>query len=313
MSNITPENLVPFTGSLKAGQRLLKLSDGSFIPVGAAGVSTSSSTDFYKCSSVDTSNHMWTGKKAVFAQGVYSFESDSTTGLTYTFITPAVGKVYSEDALVSVSSLYQGAFQDWDLYFPMTSATETVTGASLTNSGVTFTGQSAVFDGSSYLSMPQACYNKFNSISSLFFCGWFKLNTLPSSYYYAWDASSAGTKFAFAVRSNAVSGEIYSTSSWGPDVDASFTPDYNWHFSAFYSKAQGNQYVYLDGASIQRGQADAFTQDTIYQAFIGKRVNDVAFFIGELARMGFKFNEDLSAQQFTNRCDALRSSFTPAA
>ena len=37
MSNIITDNLVPFTGSLKAGQRLLKLSDGSFLPVGAAG------------------------------------------------------------------------------------------------------------------------------------------------------------------------------------------------------------------------------------------------------------------------------------
>ena len=34
MSKLTSQNFVPFTGTLQAGQRLLKLSDGTFLPVG---------------------------------------------------------------------------------------------------------------------------------------------------------------------------------------------------------------------------------------------------------------------------------------
>lgn len=63
MSNFTTENLIPITGTVKAGQRLLKLSDGTFLPIGIAGGSTpqssdsqsetpSASMDFYKCTSV---------------------------------------------------------------------------------------------------------------------------------------------------------------------------------------------------------------------------------------------------------------------
>jgi len=34
MAKLTPQNLVQFTGTLQPGQRLLKRSDGTFIPVG---------------------------------------------------------------------------------------------------------------------------------------------------------------------------------------------------------------------------------------------------------------------------------------
>lgn len=36
MGNFNNENLIPFTGELKPGQRLLKRPDGYFIPVGAS-------------------------------------------------------------------------------------------------------------------------------------------------------------------------------------------------------------------------------------------------------------------------------------
>lgn len=54
MAKLTPQNLVKFTGTLQPGQRLIKRSDGTFIPVGAtekpkssgSGNSGSSSGEF---------------------------------------------------------------------------------------------------------------------------------------------------------------------------------------------------------------------------------------------------------------------------
>ena len=65
-------------------------------------------TDFYKCASVTSGGSTWTGYKAVFSNGAYSFESSVTSvtsGLNYTSITPAAGGIYTPDALVEVQSL----------------------------------------------------------------------------------------------------------------------------------------------------------------------------------------------------------------
>lgn len=77
---------------------------GNFMPGGTSGTST----EYYKCASVDTSAKTWSGYKAVFdsTAGTWSFESDATEGLTYTSVTPIVGGIYSADALVNVAFLY---------------------------------------------------------------------------------------------------------------------------------------------------------------------------------------------------------------
>lgn len=49
----------------------------------------------------------WDGYKAVLTDGIYDFETESTTGLTYgTSYIPIVGGIYSADALVQVSGLF---------------------------------------------------------------------------------------------------------------------------------------------------------------------------------------------------------------
>lgn len=98
---------------------------------------------FYKCASVDTANKTWTGYLAVLGEdGTYSFEETVTEGLPYTSVTPVVGKTYSADALVTVSSLYVGlASEGLILYAPFTDSLETETGQtlSLTSGSHTFT------------------------------------------------------------------------------------------------------------------------------------------------------------------------------
>lgn len=100
---LTQHNLVAFNGIIQPGQRLLKHSDGTFIPVGITGAPT----DFYKCVSVDTTNHTWTGYKAYLDNDVYKFEEIITENLSYTNVTPVIDNVYSSDALIS-AVLYLG-------------------------------------------------------------------------------------------------------------------------------------------------------------------------------------------------------------
>ena len=65
---------------------------------------------FLHVSSASTGSKTWSGYKAVFdsTAGTWSFESDVTAGLAYTSVTPIVGRIYSADALVTVSMLYDG-------------------------------------------------------------------------------------------------------------------------------------------------------------------------------------------------------------
>ena len=66
------------------------------------------STDFYRCTSVSSDSSLtWNGKKAVLNEGVYSFESDSTSGLEWSSVKPVVGNTYSADALIK-ATLFQG-------------------------------------------------------------------------------------------------------------------------------------------------------------------------------------------------------------
>lgn len=92
----------------KANQKGLLVNNKFFIPF-AESSGSGTSAEYYKCASVDTSAKTWTGYKAVFADGAYSFESAVTEGLTYTSVTPVVDSIYSADALVAVKNLYSGA------------------------------------------------------------------------------------------------------------------------------------------------------------------------------------------------------------
>ena len=70
-------------------------------PLSGAPVSRSETT---------ASGNTWSGYKAVFdsVTGTRSFDSDLTAGQAYTNVQPIVGGIYSPDALVTVSMLYDG-------------------------------------------------------------------------------------------------------------------------------------------------------------------------------------------------------------
>lgn len=133
MSNYTKQNLVPVPPSqTPAGTLAIKVGDvvftaGSISSGGGGG----GSLDFYRCSYVNSNS--WGGYKAVLNQGVYTFESDSTSGLEYTQVMPTVGQIYSEDALIKVCYMYNGLPQELVFYAPLASAANSAV------SGQTFT------------------------------------------------------------------------------------------------------------------------------------------------------------------------------
>lgn len=58
----------------------------------------------------------WSGRKAVLNKGVYSFQSDSTDGLTYNILKPSIGSFYFRDASAQVSN-FQVSPSLWTLAF----------------------------------------------------------------------------------------------------------------------------------------------------------------------------------------------------
>lgn len=108
--SIKQENLIPYEGELKVGQRLVKVGD-AFIPVGVGGAFEPGSVKFievgsgvyYKCVSVDATNGKWAGNKAIQAEdGSWSFESVITEGLSYINNTPVIGNIYTADASLQI-------------------------------------------------------------------------------------------------------------------------------------------------------------------------------------------------------------------
>lgn len=105
-TDITPpiSSILTYTPAMKIGSSIIVGGiGGNFIPGGGGG--SSSSMDLYKCSAVDTTNKLWSGYKLIVVDGRYEYEAQATTRLSYTWITPEVGTVYSADAMIIVRSV----------------------------------------------------------------------------------------------------------------------------------------------------------------------------------------------------------------
>ena len=120
-------------------------------------------TTFYKCTSVDSSNKSWIGKKAVLADGFYSFELNNTGGLKYTSVVPQTGEIYTADALAQIKFLYTNPLEafvsaSFDLTYNMTingypaSSENGINGELYFTKGMT-QNYALTFNGSSYLDL----------------------------------------------------------------------------------------------------------------------------------------------------------------
>ena len=238
MSNYTTENLVPVLNP-ENGIPAIRIGDQVFTMAASGGA-----TEFYKCASVDTVNQTWTGYKAVLSNGVYSFESTVTSGLTYgSGFTPEVGKIYDDGALVKVDKLYIGLDPAMVFYAPLAeSSAAAETGQVFTQTGtVAYTTENGIpcayFNGSARLSFEMASLLRTLSISAWFKCS----NSSTTPVILGTPGSSHHTASIYIASSNA------GWSSWGDDKLYSCTAGVWHHMALCANSSDGSVDVYIDG------------------------------------------------------------------
>ena len=174
MSNYSSENLILIPAqNVPAGTLAMKIGSDVFT---AGSIVINQGTDFYQCATVNTVNQTWTGYKAVLNNGVYTFEQNVTSGLTYTTVTPQVGSVYSDGALIQ-ATLYQGMpTSGLVFYAPLSSAAAAAqTGQTLTVNGSSLTFGTvngipcATFSGSQYITFSASAFPSGNSDRTISF------------------------------------------------------------------------------------------------------------------------------------------------
>ena len=298
MSNYTNENLINVpSANVPAGTLAMKVGDNIF----TAGNVIIGATDFYKCATVTSGGSTWTGYKAVFdaVTGIYSFEATATSGLTYSVVTPAVGKVYADGALVE-AKLYTGIPDDMVLYIPLSdsSATAAETGQTLTfgGSGFSFTTVNGIpccsFSGGGYVDVGTDDLPSGNFTVSY----WVKFTGTDWGIIYTQPGMNTG------IDSTALSFGIYT--EWGVGATADTT---NWHHFAV-TRDNDTIKVYLDGVNTPAStdtQSFNIGADTC-RLGAHNTVSDAYPFVGNLAAVRV-YNRALSAAEIA----ALAAEFTP--
>ena len=132
----------------------------------------------------------WSGYKAVFdsTAGTWSFESGVTEGLTYTSVTPVVGGIYTKDALVTVSMLYDKLFDGIISYYKLDgNARDSASIYDGTANNVTYKeGKSglcaSVSNYSKYIDLPKGV--SLHGLAQASYSIWVFLESAPSQDFY---------------------------------------------------------------------------------------------------------------------------------
>ena len=281
-----------------------------FFPVGSAqGVEVSSlrisdtgqaspdykgggSSSFYKCTSVTdltlTSPASWSGYKATFSNGKYTFSETQTTGLSYTAMKPVIGGIYTEDALVKIQDLYTGMpTQGLLLYVPLRQNTASAnTGQSLTPS------DPSKLSYATYRGIECA---KFNSTYITAATGSIPIAPMTVSIWAAplvaqkalWCSGSSGDPMMYYSSGNDF--RLYS-----PDTAIGHGAIGDWHHCVWSIPSSGNSTYYFDG--VATGSVKTYESGTMNNIRIGYRNSDQPSWNGYLA--GFRiYNRVLSAAE----------------
>lgn len=306
MSNFTNNNLIAVNpADVPAGSLSAKIGDVYFVAANAVP----QGTGFYKCASVDTTNHTWTGYRAVLTNGVYIFEGTATTGLTYgVAYMPSVGGIYNDGATISVNKMFNGITENGLIFYASLDGshpTEAGTGQTLHSTGtVTYSTiqgiPCGVFDGYSDLHE-----NAFNQMLPIGYS-----DRTVSGWMYA--TSSGGWRWIVGYGTQGIHGhgDILGVTEDG-------YPVYAQHPDVIYSSSVINSWVHVCGVvqnnirklyvnGVLRGEEE-MTQDTqdTYGVHIGSSCGS-EFFSGYAAAIRI-YNRALTSSEIT----ALAGEFTP--
>ena len=253
----------------------------------------------------------WSGYKAVFdsTAGTWSFEDTVTEGLSYTSVTPTVGNIYSEDALVIVSSLWNGIpGENLVFYLPLNKTTIADIGPELSASGtiVNTTMDSipcAYFNGNSRLyassiSIPTGASPRALSL-------WLRYKDIPgttasdASVFAGWGTTSSMARFEAYVEAQELY-IIYSSNYLKTDIKIQ---DANWHHVLLQYDGSTSE-IYYDG---QLAASEAKTLGTRNNyLYVGARENGEYAFDGYLAGIRI-YNRAMTGTEIAY----LASEFTP--
>ena len=206
----------------KLGQKGLLLDNKYFMPLVEGG---GGSAEYYRCASVDTETHTWTGYKAVLNGGVYTFENTVTQGLVYTSITPVIGNIYSTDALVKVSNIYTGNTIPTDglvFYAPLKENKETAeTGQGITNYGnpvfeISDGRRGVLFNGGNYIATNNPASSVFTGFTKEISYGCWLRTNLPNTdeNLRAFSCSESNKGFTIQIKPDITYSALALNSNW---------------------------------------------------------------------------------------------------
>lgn len=208
----------------------------------------------------------WSGYKAIFdsTAGTWSFESDSTSGLTYTSVTPIVGGIYSADALVTVSMLYDKICNRCTAYYRLDgNCRDSVNIHDGIPNKITFVdgkiGKCAHTNGSSqYISLPNEVSVKGRTQVS--YSGWcFIESTLSNEFYIITEIANSAdyTRATFGVSAALLPFAGVRTVATGDNgsfqkvTGTSPISKSTWYFlCAVFDLSNGNIILYVNGVAV---------------------------------------------------------------
>lgn len=273
------------TSKPTANQKGLLVNNKFFIPFAESSGGTSA--EYYKCASVDTSAKTWSGYKAVLNNGIYMFESNVTSGLTYTSVTPVVGSIYSADALVQIAYM-AGNIPTQGLIFYASLAEDSTaeTGQDVTTYGNISWGiisgiPCATFTNNSYLkySFSEISGNEPSTLSA-----WLNSKTDPDTLRvpYQCGVEFTGTRNNDTIRQIGVVSDNYLGGGWYGSELGSSIKAYNtgWHNVVItYDYPTGK--LYVDG--VFQSSGTFYLNTTTGYLSIGADVNGDTPFSGGIA------------------------------
>ena len=258
-------------------------------------------TPLYKCASVDSVNHRWSGHKAVWSGSFYTYESTITVGLRYgAGVIPEIGKVYNDGALVE-AKLWTGIPDDPVLYIPFASS-----------SAAAETGQPITFGGTGFN------YSTVNGIPCCSFsgAGYVDVNLgdtdgmptgdLTISYMVKFSGSEWGIIYTQPGMNTGVDSTSLSFGNYTQWGVGATTNTANWHHFAV-TRDSNTIKVYL-GGTLANSDTQSMTVGG-YTCRIGahNEYSDAYNFVGCLAGLRV-YGRALSAAEIT----ALANEFTPS-
>lgn len=249
----------------------------------------------------------WSGYKAVLSSGIYSFESTVTGGLTYSVVTPAVGKVYADGALIE-AKLWDGTHipADYIFYAPLDSfAAAAETRQTINYTNATFTTVQGInclqcSNGTTSASATVSDIPQGDASRSISFWGYAESYTSDWMAFlnYGTDSTNA---FLVVRTHNNNAGFGFSYNDHDSEVDVSGA----WHHFGFIYN-NGTATLYVDGMSILSVSTLIDTQGTIFR--IGEGVGQATNLRGYIAAVRV-YNRALTATEIA----ALAAEFTPTA